>query len=355
MDETSPLPTPRRILRLVLPALAMLAIFAADTTTSYEVAASVFYSLVILVVGNGSSRRAVLALAAACVGMTLLSFAITPAGDYRAGLVNTAISMLSITLTTWLILKMEAARATAHAAQAQLLRLARGKSLEGLTTSIAHEVNQPLAAIITSGNACQRWLAQQPPNLDKARQALDRIVDDAARAGSIIARVRSLTKGEPPQRSGFDLNEALREVIALSQGELQRSNIMLELVLDPGLPQAGADRVQIQQVVSNLVLNAIDAIGTAHSGKRSIRLVSGICQDLLRVSVIDSGSGLPEGAHEQVFEAFWTTKEDGIGVGLSISRTIVEANGGRIWAEPGQAGGAVFHFSVPVWRQEAPA
>lgn len=345
-------PLSYRIFRLVFLALAMGGIFAADTATSYEVAASVFYAVVILTAASALSRRALIGLTAVCIVMTVLSFAFTPHGDYRAGLINTGISIAAIVVTAYLVLKMEAARAATHAAQAQLMRMARVKSLEGLTTSIAHEVNQPLAAIVTSGNACQRWLGQAPPNLDKARQAIDRMLSDAGRASNIIARVRSLTKGEAPHKSEFDFNEAVLEVLTLSQSEMERNRILLTAELSSELPAALADRVQVQQVVGNLVLNAIEALTSASTPRRNIRIVSEPRGDAILLSVIDTGGGLPIGVYEHLFEAFWTTKQEGIGVGLSISRAIIESNGGQIWAEQAKEGGAAFRFSVPTALRE---
>ncbi|VVP66874.1 Adaptive-response sensory-kinase SasA [Pseudomonas fluorescens] len=330
----------------------MAAIFSIDSATSYEIAVSVFYAGVILTAAPILGRQYLMTLSGACIAMTLLSFGITAQGDYRAGLVNMTISIVSIVITAHLVLKMEAARAAAHDAQARLLRIARVKSLEGLTTSIAHEVNQPLAAIVTSGNACQRWLDQDPPNLDKARLALHRILSDATRASDIIARVRSLTKGEPPQRLAFDFNEAAREVIAMSRNEMARAGIALEVELGPQLPLALADRVQVQQVIGNLLLNAIEATAPAPAGRRIITLASACEQAMIVFSVCDSGTGLAEADRDRLFEAFWTTKAQGIGVGLSISRTIVEANGGHISARPNENAGALFWFSVPTLDKE---
>lgn len=344
-------PRSHLVLKLVLMALAMAGIFVVDTTTSYEVAVPVFYTVVILAAMRVLGRRTLIALCAVCIVLTVLSIILTPHGDHRAGLINTAIGIAAILLTTYLAVKMEAARTAAHDAQAQLMRLARVKSLEGLTTSIAHEINQPLAAIVTSGNACQRWLAQAPPNLDKAQQALMRILDDAGRASSIIARVRSLARGEPMLKSAFEFNEAVQEVIALSQAELDRNSIQLTVVLQAGLPQALADRVQIQQVVANLVLNAVEAMAPVPAQARKLNIGTQFRDGLIVFSAADSGVGIPADAQEQLFEAFWTTKAQGIGVGLSISRTIIEANGGQIWAEAG-APGAVFRFSVPAILQE---
>jgi len=350
-----PLHTPSRqylATRLSLMAIAMVAIFLIDTVSSYEVAVSVFYSAVILTAARVLNPRALLILSGSCIGLTLLSFAMTPFGDFQAGLVNMTISVVSILITGYLVRKMESSRAAAHLAQARLLRISRGKSLEGLTTSIAHEVNQPLAAIVTSGNACQRWLAQEPANLDRARQALERMLDDAGRASSIIARMRSLTQGEAPCRAAFAFNEAAREVIALSEGEMASGSIVLTVDLAADLPCALADRVQVQQVMGNLILNAIEATLPVARSRRTIKAKSARQGDTLVFSVSDSGIGLPDGGSEHLFEAFWTTKEQGLGVGLSISRTIIEANGGHIWAGPNEQGGAVFAFSVPTSEEE---
>lgn len=341
----------RFVLKLALLALAMLAIFVVDTTTSYEVAAAVFYAVVVLAAARVLSRRALVALSGLCIAMTVLSFAFTPHGDLRAGLVNMGISMAAIGTITYLVVKMEAAQAAAHEAQARLLRIARVKSLDGLTASIAHEVNQPLAAIVTSGHACQRWLAQEPPQLDRAGQALARIVDDAGRASAIIVRVRSLTQGTPPHRSAFDFNAAIAEVLDLSRAELARHGIALSLDLAPGLPPAFADRVQIQQVAANLVLNAVEALAAVPPAERSLRIASQLQDQTLLLTVEDSGPGIAAAVHGHVFEAFWTTKDDGVGIGLAIGRTIAEANGGQLWAEPDRTRGAVFRLSVPVAAQ----
>ena len=336
-----------RALRLALTGVVMAAIFLADTTTRYEVAVPVFYTLVIFGSARVLSRRGLSALAVACIVLTVVSFVFTPHGDLQAGLINIGISIAAIAMIWVLILKTQTARAVADEAQAQLLRIARVKSLEGLTTSIAHEINQPLAAIVTSGNACQRWLAQDPPNLPKAHQALDRIVADAGRASAIIARVRSLTKGEPPHKSEFDFNQAVREIVALSEGEMERTSTSLDVDLSPDLPAAFADRVQIQQVIGNLLLNAIEALAPVAQATRNIRVTSQIEGEHIVLAVADSGVGIPAGVQEHLFEAFWTTKEEGVGVGLSISRVIVEANGGQIWAHSNAGAGTVFQFTVP--------
>jgi len=350
--STSPRPPLSRRTRaswLVVLVLVMAVIFCVDTATHYEIAAAVFYTVVILTATHLLRRRALLGLAAACLGLTGLSFLLTPHGDLHTGAINLVISMTAIVMVVWLVVKMEAARDAAHTAQAQLLRLARVQRLDGLTTAIAHEVNQPLAAIVTSGHACQRWLAQAPPNLPRATQALERILSDAARASQIVTRIRSLSRGEPVQAAAFEFNQAVLEVVALSRNELERHGIELALDLAPDLPLAFADSIQIGQVIGNLVLNAMEAMVAKPGRAHLLQMGSRLDGEQIVLSVADSGAGIPAAIQEHLFDAFWTTKPDGVGVGLSISRTMIEANGGHIRVEPvASGGGAVFCISVPV-------
>ncbi|MDR2328402.1 MAG: two-component sensor histidine kinase [Comamonas sp.] len=355
--KTQSLPTQprRRGLHLTAMVLALALLFLIDTATRYEVAVSVFYTVIILAMAHVLAWRGLIVLTGSCSALTWLSYFITSYGDQRAGFVNMLISTVAILITGYLACRAELARAAAHEARASLLRISRIHSLEGLTSSIAHELNQPLAAIVTSGNACQRWMAQDPPNLDKARQALQRILGDAERASGIIARVRKLSKGEPASTRPFVFNTAVREVLALSQAEMQRLDIAMRADLAPGLPLALADPVQVQQVIANLVLNAMEAVALVDVARRTLLVESLQLQDKLVFRVSDGGPGLPAGAQEQVFEPFWTTKHEGIGVGLSISRSIVEANGGHIWAELPAQHGAVFAFSIPAAPGEGEA
>jgi len=327
-------------------------IFLADTLTDYAVAVAGFYTAVILAAAAWWSARALVTLAATCTALTLISFVLSGHGHYQVGLVNSAISIVAIAATTYLALKIDEARAETHLAQAQLLRIARTSTLGELTTSIAHEVNQPLAAIVTSGNACLRWLDQVPANLDKARTGVGRIVADAQRASEVIARIRSLTRGEQPYRSHFDLNEAVLEMLSLSRAELQRGKVELDIDLANDLPLVYADRIQVQQVVGNLVLNAIEAMAKVSGGPRRLRIASeGHDAGVVRLRVADSGPGIPDDSAGQLFDPFWTTKPGGLGLGLSISRSIVEANGGRIWLDPPSAdgrSGASLQFELPV-------
>ena len=343
---------PRRTLVLLVLILVMAAIFIADTVTDYAVAAACFYAAVILAASRVLPRRGLIILSAICIALTALSFFLTRFGAFEVGLVNSAIGMLVIAITAYLTLKMEAAKAAVQEAQARLLRVARASTVGELTTSIAHEVNQPLAAIASSAEASQRWLAQEPPNVDKARQTLARILADAHRASDVIARIRGLTRGASPERRGFDLNEAVLEMLALSRSELEQHAVQVSTHLDEQLPWVFGDRVQVQQVIGNLILNAVDAMAEVPAGERRLTLRS-VRVDAGRValSVRDHGSGLPLDAPQRVFDAFWTTKSGGLGLGLSLSRSILDANSGQIRAEPAEGGGARFVVELPTHGQ----
>jgi len=343
-----------RLLRLSVAAFAMAAIFLVDTLTHYEVAVAVFYSLIMLAAAAELTRRQLMRLCLVCIALTLLSFVLSTSGAMRAGLINSVISLAAIGATTWLALKRAAAEHAAHAAQAQLLRLARIQNLEGLTSSIAHEINQPLAAIVTSAHAARRWLEQTPAQSDKARQTLERIVRDASRASAVIARVRRLTRGEAVTPQVFDLHAALHDVLALAQGELQRAGIVLHLDLAATPARVLADRVQIQQVIGNLLLNAVQAMQTVDVARRRLVIATQHLDAAVQLTLRDTGPGVSADAAAHVFDAFWTTKTDGIGIGLSLARGIVEAHGGRIWVQRAPEGGAMFAFTVPLASAHPP-
>lgn len=337
----------RQVIQYSVLAAVLVSIFILDSTTHYEVAAAVFYAIVILTAARIMERQALILLGILCVILTVVSIIITPHGNYQAGLINTGISIAAILMTLYLVLKMTAAQKAAHLAQEQLLRLARTQSLEGLTTSLAHELNQPLTAVMASGSACKRWLSSAPPNVDKADAALSRILSNAERASLIIDRVRSLTKGDAPKRQIFDFNRALLDVLSFSESEIERHDIQFKLNLGLDLPAVYADSVQLQQVMGNLILNAIEATAAAPD-QRMITIRTMLFEHYVQFSIFDTGIGLPENYAQSLFETFWTTKKNGIGIGLSISRGIVETNGGQIWAEPNRLGGAIFHFTTPV-------
>jgi PAS domain S-box-containing protein len=233
--------------------------------------------------------------------------------------------------------------------RAALAHATRLTTLGELTASIAHEINQPLAGVVTNASAARRWLAAQPPNLNEVREALDRITRDANRASDIIIRIRALLNKAATPTQRLSMNETIQEVVALTRSELQMSQVMLNLQLADDLPPVIGDRIQLQQVILNLIVNAIEAMRGHAAGPRE--LLVGSCRDAANgvlVRVEDSGPGLDPAGVGRLFDTFYTTKPDGMGMGLAISRSIVEAHGGRLWATPNAPRGAVFHFSVPV-------
>jgi C4-dicarboxylate-specific signal transduction histidine kinase len=236
-----------------------------------------------------------------------------------------------------------------HEAQGALAHANRATTLGMLGASIAHEVNQPLGAITSSAAAGSRWLSAQPPDLDKARRSLERIANDGRRASEVINRLRALVKRQEPRKDRFDLNEAILEVLALTDHEVRRNDILVETTLAADLPQVEGDRIQIQQIILNLVVNAIEAMRAVDDRRRQLAI--GCAREganAVRVEVRDSGPGVDPSHADRLFEAFYTTKAEGMGMGLSISRAIIEAHGGRLWVGPNEPHGAAFCFSLPI-------
>jgi PAS domain S-box-containing protein len=232
-------------------------------------------------------------------------------------------------------------------AQAALARINRVTTMGELTASLAHEVNQPIAAAATDANTCLRWLARDQPDLEEARAAASRVVKDAARAAEIMSRIRSLFKKESLQRELVDVNGIIREMIDMLRSEATRYSISMRTELSEDLPQIMGDRVQLQQVTMNLIINSIDAMKDL-DGTREIAITSQRAENKqLQVSVSDTGIGLPSEQADQIFNAFFTTKDHGTGMGLRISRSIVESHGGRLWAADNSPRGASFHFILP--------
>lgn len=240
-------------------------------------------------------------------------------------------------------------------AQVELARFTRVATLGELTASIAHEVNQPLAAVVTNAGACLRWLAREPPSLEEARQAAERILQDGNRASEIIERVRALVKRSPPQMSSLNINDTVLEVIALVRSEAQSAGVSLGTQLSADVPLIPGDRIHVQQVILNLIINAIEATRGVSEGPREVLVTSGIASQShgVVVAVRDSGVGLSSEMLDHVFKTFYTTKPDGMGMGLAISRSIVEAHGGLLWGTPNKDGGATFQFILPA--RESPA
>ena len=233
--------------------------------------------------------------------------------------------------------------------QTELAHANRVATVGHLSSSIAHEVNQPIAAATTNAEAAVLWLGQQPPDVDKALQALGRIANDCARAGEITGHIRALVKKAPQQKEPFEINEAIREIIMLAQGEVRENGISVVMALGEALPVIEGDRIQLQQVLLNLINNAAQAMSAAEVESRELVIsTSKTDRDDIVVAVRDSGPGLDPANPQRAFEAFYTTKPGGLGMGLSICRSIIEAHGGRLWASANMPRGATFQFTLPV-------
>jgi PAS domain S-box-containing protein len=240
-----------------------------------------------------------------------------------------------------------------RAAQAELAHVNRITTMGQLTASIAHEVNQPIAATVANAQAGLRWLGAEPPNLDEVRHALDGIVDSGKRAGEVIGRIRDLIKKVPARKDRLDMNETVLGVIALTRSEALRAKVSVQTQLARGLPPIQGDRVQLQQVILNLIINAIEAMEGVEGSRDLLISTDKAESDGVLVMVRDSGPGLAPAALERAFEPFYTTKSGGLGMGLSICRSIIEAHGGRLLWSANEPRGAVFHFTLPPGRDEA--
>jgi signal transduction histidine kinase len=292
-------------------------------------------------------------------------FVIPPLFSLDIGDPGDAVALTAF-LTTSLIITGLTARMRKMAAEelrqtrTALARFARVATIGELTASIAHEVNQPLAGVVSSANACLRWLASDPPNVEKAQQSANRIIRDANRASQVVQRVRNLIKNTPPQKAWVDINAAVQEVSLLTRYEIEQNRIALTTRLPDDLPPVWADRIQLQQVFLNLIGNAVDALKTVGSGPRELLIsTERDAAGFVLSAVRDSGPGLDEARLHDIFDPFYTTRSDGMGMGLAISRSIIEAHGGHLWAEPDhksgadQRGGALFQFTLPTTQQDA--
>ena len=232
-------------------------------------------------------------------------------------------------------------------AQVELAHVTRVTTIGGLAAAIAHEINQPLAAVITNGSACLRWLAGTTPNLDEARQAVGRIIRDGNRSSDVIAKIRALLRKTGTEKERLDMNDVIREVVALAQSEIRRNGVALRAQLEGNIPPVLGDRVQLQQVVLNLIMNGIEAMSAVGDRPRELIISTQSGEiDQVHVTVQDSGIGLDPKSMERIFDAFYTTKSEGMGMGLAISRSIVENHDGRLWAVPNDGPGATFQFTL---------
>ena len=325
-------------------------IFIADTVTDLEIAFPAFYTVIVLIAVRFCKKRGVVLVGVGCIALTLLSDLVTiDVPPSQAGIINTCISLLAIAATTYLALKIEMEKEVTFEARSQLAHIARVTTLGEMTATIAHEVNQPLTAVLINGNACLHWLDAEPPDLNEARKNIANIVRDANRASGIVVQVRDLTKGLPPENDWLRVNELILATTLLIDREIQRNQISMQTQLSDDEPLIQGDRVQLQQVLLNLLLNAIEALSSVSIGSRHLVVASAKKDSKsVLVSVYDSGKGFPSNDLDRLFDPFYSTKSDGMGMGLTISRSIVESHGGRIWATPNSPCGAVFQFTLPI-------
>jgi C4-dicarboxylate-specific signal transduction histidine kinase len=245
------------------------------------------------------------------------------------------------------IVRAQRAEASLRTVQAELTHVGRLTTLGQLTASIAHEVTQPIASSRNNARAALNFLDRQPPNLDEIKEALECAVADADRAGHIVDRIRDHIKKAPPRKDRFDLNEAINEVLLLARSAITDNEVSVQTRLTEGSLPVQGDRVQVQQVILNLILNAVEAMGSIEAGARELLISTKQSEtNGTVVAVGDSGPGIDPEDRERVFQAFYTTKSSGVGMGLSICRSIIEAHGGRLWADANEPRGAVFQFTL---------
>ena len=293
------------------------------------------------------------------------------AGRWEGDLIHTSRNGTQVTVASrWSLLKDERGRSIAiletnnditerkrseeklQQTQAELAHINRTTTLGELTASIAHEVNQPLAAIVINGDVCLRLLDQHKPDAHELREILHRMIDDSKRASEITQRLRALYKKTDPQMAPLDMNGVITEVIPLMQHELRSHGVSLQLELTPSPFSILGDRVQLQQVMVNLMLNGMDALASVEDGPRELLIRSSQSKkDHVIVAVRDSGVGIDPDNEEKLFNPFFTTKPDGTGMGLSICRSIIERHGGQIWASSHAERGATFQFSLPLHQE----
>lgn len=337
----------------LLTGILAIGIFIIDTITPYEISAATFYVIVVLLSARFGRTQGMVTVSGICIALTIASYILTPHGNFGTGIINTSISLLAIAATTYLAVQIESARVAAEQAQARLAHVARITTLGEIAASIAHEVNQPLAAIVTNANACTRWMQARPANFANVASSIDSIVSDANRASEIIKRVRALSIRAEPKKSWIEINGVVRDVLALVQNRFRDNRTFVYANLESDLPMILGDRIQLQQVLLNILMNAIDAMNTLPSNSREICISSAKSSACgVIVTIEDTGSGIDPGIVPHLFDAFHSTKSDGMGIGLSICRSIIESHGGNIWAEPTTQRGATFCFTLPGDREK---
>lgn len=345
--------------------LTALAIFFVDILTELDIAVAVLYVLVIMIAMGTCSIRGLHRVAVMCGAMTVIGFFAShlehPLGT---ALARCLISLTAIGIATWLALKNRRisdelkeqlsllahthdVEAKLHRAQIELAHISRNTTMGELAASIAHEVNQPLAAITSSAEAANRWLDRPSPDLAEARCAISRAASNARRASEVVSRIRDLTRKTDSHYEDLDLESVVADSLALLDREIQNHQVQLLCKVDGPSPQVSGDRIQLQQVVINLIMNSLQAMLDRKDLPRELHVRIHAKESLAVVEVRDNGPGIDQTHLALLFDAFFTTKEDGMGIGLSICRSIIELHGGRIWADSQPDGGATFSFSLP--------
>lgn len=332
------------------------AIFAVDALTELDVAIAVLYVGVVLMSVWIWPRRGVIAVMLFCMGLTLLAYLISH-GFFKdeAALTRCLVSLAAIAITGFLAVKGQDAtiallqrEEALNQARSQLAHASRVSTLGELTATIAHEVNQPLAAIVTHGQAGLRWLNREEPVLEEVRRAVDAMQQNAKRASEVIQRIRSMARPSAPTFVPLDVSQISAESCDMLGRELQRLRVKLRLNLPPGLPAVLADKVQLQQVLINLVMNAAQAMHEARTIAPVIEVRCGLTPEgMLFVEVADNGPGFTEEQLKKLFDAFFTTKKEGMGMGLAICRSILESLGGTIVAAHRKPQGALMTVQLP--------
>lgn len=341
------------------------AIFIVDTLTDLDIAVAVLYILVIMLATGSCSIRGLRRVALTCGMLTLAGFFVSHLDHpFSTALARCLVSLTAIGIATWLALQNRRSRdalqeqlsllahthdveAQLHRAQIELAHISRDTTMGEMAAAIAHEVNQPLAAIASSAEAACRWLDRPLPDLREARAAIHRAASNARRASEVIRRIRDLTRKSDSHYEDLDLESVVADSLALLDREIHSQQVQLSRKVEGRSPKVSGDRIQLQQVLINLIMNSLQALVGCKDLPRELHVRIHGKDSLVVVEVRDNGPGIDPQHLALLFDAFFTTKADGMGIGLSICRSIIELHGGRIWADSQPNGGATFSFSLP--------
>lgn len=328
-----------------------------DTFTQLDIAIAVLYVVVVMLSATLWPRNVVVVITSLLLGLTIAAHVFSHGLTMTGGpFARCIVSLIAIGITSFLALKGQATtirllqrEEALHRSQSQLAHVTRVTMLGELAASIAHEVNQPLAAISTNAEASLRWLNRTTPDISEAKTAIENIVRDTARASDVIKKIRAMSRKSDPQYLEIDINDVVEESVSLLQRELKQNDILLNMTLAADLPAVLGDKVQLQQVVINLLVNSMQAMSNNSPAERLLFLRTVRSpSDQVMVEISDTGPGIPADHAHHLFDAFFTTKKEGMGMGLPICRSIIETHGGDIRAVPTDGRGATLQFSLPL-------